>query len=386
MLKIICIFAVLINNTYSIANENINLKTVGEERKFPPMGVIYKHLSNPAVISIMENKICGIYKITSPSKKVYIGQSIDIENRLNEYRLLRCKKQPRLYSSLKKHGWDKHKKEIIHQCQYEQLNELEKYYVDLFQSFNTKYGLNLRDGGGSKGIPSLETRKKMSLSAKNMTDEKRKKLSDGKMGNKNPMFGKKLSDEHKKSLSISNLGKKMTDYQKQILIQSRTGTHHTEESKTKMREAMVGRKASEETKAKISQNSAKWNLGKKLSEKTKELISQNVRKAMTPEVRKKISDAQMGEKNNNFGKPNWNSGKKGCFSQETLKKLSESHSGERHPMFGKHHSEETKIKMRMLKIGKKQTEEHIKKVKDAKMANKIKRENEYGTTKFISKI
>lgn len=27
-------------------------------------------------------KICGIYKITSPSGKIYIGQSIDIKRRI----------------------------------------------------------------------------------------------------------------------------------------------------------------------------------------------------------------------------------------------------------------------------------------------------------------
>jgi hypothetical protein len=31
-------------------------------------------------------KICGIYKITSPSKKVYIGQSVDIITRCNYYK------------------------------------------------------------------------------------------------------------------------------------------------------------------------------------------------------------------------------------------------------------------------------------------------------------
>ena len=30
-----------------------------------------------------------------------------------------------------------------------ELNELEKYYVDLFQTFNSEHGLNLRDGGGN---------------------------------------------------------------------------------------------------------------------------------------------------------------------------------------------------------------------------------------------
>jgi group I intron endonuclease len=58
----------------------------------------------------------GIYKITSPSGKIYIGQSTNIENRFNSYRILDCKKQIKLYNSLKKYGWDNHIKEIVEEC------------------------------------------------------------------------------------------------------------------------------------------------------------------------------------------------------------------------------------------------------------------------------
>ena len=42
---------------------------------------------------IMDNIICGIYKITSPSGKIYIGQSINIKSRWKYYEKLRCNKQ-----------------------------------------------------------------------------------------------------------------------------------------------------------------------------------------------------------------------------------------------------------------------------------------------------
>ncbi len=105
-------------------------------------------------------KTCGIYKITSPKKSVYIGQSINIESRFTAYRRLNCNRQPKLEGSFKKYGIDKHKFEIIHECKQEELNDLEKYYVDLYQCFNSKYGLNLKDGGNARGKSSLETRKK----------------------------------------------------------------------------------------------------------------------------------------------------------------------------------------------------------------------------------
>lgn len=33
----------------------------------------------------------GIYKVTNPKGKVYIGQSSNIENRFNDYRAYKCK-------------------------------------------------------------------------------------------------------------------------------------------------------------------------------------------------------------------------------------------------------------------------------------------------------
>ena len=59
------------------------------------------------------NKIVCIYKITSPSNKVYIGQSRNISKRINNYSNLNCKKQRKLYNSLKFYGWENHIFSII---------------------------------------------------------------------------------------------------------------------------------------------------------------------------------------------------------------------------------------------------------------------------------
>ena len=48
------------------------------------------------------NKNIGIYKITNPKGKVYIGQSININKRWNAYRNLKLKSQTKLLNSLKK--------------------------------------------------------------------------------------------------------------------------------------------------------------------------------------------------------------------------------------------------------------------------------------------
>jgi group I intron endonuclease len=55
----------------------------------------------------------GIYKITSPTNKIYIGQSWQIEKRIVFYKNLCCVDQRKLYNSLKKYGWNKHKFEVL---------------------------------------------------------------------------------------------------------------------------------------------------------------------------------------------------------------------------------------------------------------------------------
>lgn len=47
--------------------------------------------------------LLGIYKITNPNNKIYIGQSINIKNRFYHYSLYHCKTQTKLYNSFIKY-------------------------------------------------------------------------------------------------------------------------------------------------------------------------------------------------------------------------------------------------------------------------------------------
>ena len=64
----------------------------------------------------------GIYKITSPSNKVYIGQSIDIEKRFSYYKRLSCKQQSKVYNSILKYGYENHVFEINKTTLIQKLN------------------------------------------------------------------------------------------------------------------------------------------------------------------------------------------------------------------------------------------------------------------------
>jgi len=87
--------------------------------------------------------ICGIYKITSPSGKVYIGQSKNVYKRWTAYNSLNCKSQPYIYNSLRKYGVNNHKFEIIYECDEDYLLQYEEDYIYLYDSNNAEYGLNI---------------------------------------------------------------------------------------------------------------------------------------------------------------------------------------------------------------------------------------------------
>ncbi len=110
----------------------------------------------------------GIYKITNPKGKIYIGQSIDIYDRITYYKNLNCKKQTKLYNSIKKYGWENHKFEIISLCYEDQLNEFERDFQEAYNVIgNNGLNLKLTETDNRVGKLSQELKNKISNSLKN---------------------------------------------------------------------------------------------------------------------------------------------------------------------------------------------------------------------------
>lgn len=128
----------------------------------------------------------GIYKITSPSGKIYIGQSTNIEKRWKIHRGLYGISFSKLKRSLCKYGFENHIFDIIEECKLEELNEKETYWIDFCKS--NKNGLNIEEGGKG-GHLSQETRNKISVSKINhicyQTSERGEKISIALKGRKN---------------------------------------------------------------------------------------------------------------------------------------------------------------------------------------------------------
>ena len=160
----------------------------------------------------------GIYKITSPSGKVYIGQSIDIKKRFANYYTLKksTKNQTRLYNSFIKYKVENHIFEIIEECNIDLLNERERYWQEHFNVIG-KNGLNCQ-------LTDTLIKKKMSIAkkGKKQSIEHKNKITLSKIG-------RKLSEETKNKISISH--KKIGYEIKKKLGENSKGWFHSEETK-----------------------------------------------------------------------------------------------------------------------------------------------------------
>lgn len=174
-------------------------------------------------------KKIGIYKITNPKGKIYIGQSRNIEHRLNDYINVSewLKEQRKIYNSLKKYGSECHVFEILEECSEDILNEREIYWIKYFDSI--KSGLNIRLGGIG-GYHSEETKQKIreALTGKKQSKETIEKRTKS-------LSGLKRSEESKKNISDGKKGKPLTWGEK--IKESKLLNRYapTEETKLKLR-------------------------------------------------------------------------------------------------------------------------------------------------------
>lgn len=100
---------------------------------------------------ILQDKTkCGIYKITNLiTDECYVGQSVDVYKRWNDH----CKcglgidtpPGNKLYKAIQEYGLDNFTFELLTECKQAELNEKEKYFIELYQA--DTFGYN-----GNKGV------------------------------------------------------------------------------------------------------------------------------------------------------------------------------------------------------------------------------------------
>ena len=197
-----------------------------------------------------------IYKITSPSGKIYIGQSRNWSVRKNQYKNNRCKGQPKLYNSFKKYGVKAHLIDICfslpNDVSQDVLNEYEIFYWS--QYVETGYVMLNVKYPGSNGAHSEET--KIKFKNRVVSEDTKKKISKSISGNNNPMFGKK-------GINSPNHGKLLGELNPMF---GKRGNLHPLYGKTKELCANYNKKQTEEHKLKKAaaikgSKNGMWNKG-----------------------------------------------------------------------------------------------------------------------------
>jgi len=142
-----------------------------------------------------------IYKLTSPSNKVYIGCTTrdDVKIRLNEHiRDARNGKKYALHRAIRKYGFDNFNIAVLELNieNFDKLKILEIHYIELFKSSLSNYGYNETKGGDGYKVLGIRHHN---------------------FGKKNPKLaelnksrtGIKLSDDHKRKVSESHITRRI---------------------------------------------------------------------------------------------------------------------------------------------------------------------------------
>jgi group I intron endonuclease len=135
----------------------------------------------------MDNNYC-VYRHTVPNGKVYIGITCRKPQERWGVTGNRYKNNKHFYNAIQKYGWDNIKHEILYDgLTAEQAENYEKWFIFIHNSSDREFGYN-NTLGGEHGKMSRHT---------NEENRQRGKLL---IGDKNPFYGRKHSEETKTHL------------------------------------------------------------------------------------------------------------------------------------------------------------------------------------------
>ena len=108
----------------------------------------------------------GVYRIINQSNgKVYVGQSVDVEDRIYKHKMAlrgNYHKNDHLQKAWNKYGEDSFIFELIKSCKVRYLDRFEKLYIHIYKSMNVKYGYNNDTGGNLNKTLAPQTIEKLS--------------------------------------------------------------------------------------------------------------------------------------------------------------------------------------------------------------------------------
>lgn len=149
---------------------------------------------------VFSNMIGKIYMITSPSQKKYIGQTTDsVEKRWDQHKknaYANRNKCVYIERAIRKYGIEKMNFDILLICPKDELDYYETKFIEFYNTLSPN-GYNLTTGGKNNFEFCNEIKEKMSLV---------------KIGDKNPNYGLKMSNEQKQKISDGKKFKKRSQY------------------------------------------------------------------------------------------------------------------------------------------------------------------------------
>ena len=139
-----------------------------------------------------------IYRLTSPSEKHYVGQTVNFKKRMSEYKTFHhCENQCALFNAIKKYGFENFEIKIIEtinretkELLQEELNLAEIFYIDMYDCVRSGY--NISYGGNQHRLGVKETEEQKQKKRDRWTDEMKKEQSEKWKGDANPRKGKKF--------------------------------------------------------------------------------------------------------------------------------------------------------------------------------------------------
>lgn len=150
--------------------------------------------------------------VNNINRKVYVGQAVDYKQRIRNHKFnLKQDKNTPFYNALKKYGWENFSINIIEECEANELNEREVYWINEKKSLYPN-GYNLLEGGNQA----------------RHNDITKQKISNGRKGIK-------FSESHIENLRKSHLGYIMPEEQKKKISKSNKGKVVSEETKRKLK-------------------------------------------------------------------------------------------------------------------------------------------------------
>lgn len=178
--------------------------------------------------------VAHLYKLTSPSGKVYIGVAKNTKKRWQEHACsAKNGSSCAIHKAMRKYGFDAFKKEVLVTSTFSFVKELE---VKAIAAYNTlaPFGYNLTDGGdGTNGYTH--------------TQEARRRISSSQKG-------RAFSEEHKAKLSKANAGKIHSEEHKRKIGAASSATPRTAAWKEAIGAALRGKTRTPEQRAARAEN------------------------------------------------------------------------------------------------------------------------------------